>query len=636
MKTPLWTPTPDRVANANMTRFRRAVNERYGLSLESWDDLWTWSVENIPEFWETFWDFAGVRASRRYDTVVDDTRKMPGARWFSGARMNFAENLLSRRDMDIALVSYAEDGTSRRWTWAALYRDVGRLARAMAADGVSAGDKVAGYMPNIAETVISMLAATSLGATWTSASPDLGVDGVVDRFGQTHPRFLFGADGYRYNGKAHDMRDRLRDVMSRLPSVERLVVVPFLDEAPDLEGIRDAAGWADYLAPANDEDIDFAQVPSEQPLYVMYSSGTTGLPKCIVQSTGGILLHHLKELVLHADLKRDDVIYFYSTCGWMMWNWLVSSLATGATVVLYDGSPVFPSPNVLWRIVQDEGVTHFGAGARFHDIVRDEGMRPGEYFELHHLRTILSTGSPLAPETFEYIYQNVKQDLHLASISGGTDLNGCLAIGNPILPVYAGEMQCRPLAMAVEAFDVDGNPVRDEKGELVCTHAFPSMPLGFCKGDDARYLATYFERYPGIWHHGDFVEILSDTGGMVIHGRSDATLNPGGVRIGTADIYRVVEALPEVADSLAIGQRWKGDERIILFIKLQEGLKLTDNMRDRIRGTIRTRLTPRHLPRKVIQVADIPYTMSMKKVEIAVRQTIHGEPVMYRDALSFT
>ena len=634
MKTPLWTPTPERVEDANMTRFRRVVNERLGLSLDGWEALRTWSVENVATFWEVFWDFAEIRASRPYEEVVDDPHKLPGARWFKGARLNFAENLLRRRDVGTALVSYGEDGSSRRWTWDELYREVGRLSRAMATAGVTAGDKVAAYMPNIGETVIGMLAATSLGATWTSASPDLGVDGVVDRFGQTRPRFLIAADGYRYNGRGHDMLSRLGELMDRLPTVEKMIVVPFLDASASVDGIRDAVLWDAFLAPPSDADIDFVQVPAEQPLYVMYSSGTTGLPKCIIQSTGGILLHHLKELILHTDLKPDDVHYFYTTCGWMMWNWLVSSLGAGATVVLYDGSPVFPSPNVLWRIVQDESVTHFGAGARFHDIVRTEGMRPGEYFQLHNLRSVLSTGSPLAPESFEYIYAHVKPDLHLASISGGTDLNGCLALGNPLLPVYTGELQCRPLAMGVNSFDMDGNPVMDEKGELVCTTSFPSVPLGFCNDDDDRYHATYFERYPGIWHHGDFVEILSDTGGLVIHGRSDATLNPGGVRIGTADIYRVVETLPEVVDSLCVGQKWDGDERIVLFVKLEGDLQLTDNLHDRIRGAIRTRLTPRHLPRKVIQVADIPYTVSMKKVEVAVRQVIHGEEVKNRDALS--
>ncbi|MFH1529264.1 MAG: acetoacetate--CoA ligase [Pseudomonadota bacterium] len=633
MRTPLWTPTPQRVAGANMTRFQCVVNERYGLSLDGWEALRIWSVEHLQDFWAVFWDFAGIRASHPYTEVVDDPKKLPGARWFSGARLNFAQNLLRRRGVGAALVSYGEDGAIRRWSWDALVSAVSRLSRALARGGVGAGDRVGAYMPNIGETVIAMLAATSLGATWTTASPELGVDGVVDRFGQTRPRVLIATDGFRHDGVGHDIRGRLRDLMDRLPSVERMVVVPFLDKDPSFEGIRDAVRWDRFLEPASDQDIDFVQVPAEQPLYIMYSSGASGLPRCIIQSTGGVLLHHLKELVLHTDLKPDDVIFFYTTCGQMMWNWLVSSLGAGATVVLYDGSPVFPSPNVLWRIVQDEAVTHFGASARFHDTVRGEGMRPGEYFQLHHLRTVLSTGSPLVPESFEYIYRHVKSDLHLASISGGTELNGFLALGNPLLPVYSGEIQCRPLAMGVDAFDVNGNSVADEKGELVCTTAFPSMPLGFCNDDDLLERAAYFERYPGIWHHGDFVEILSDTGGLVIHGRSDATLNPGGVRIGTADIYRVVETLPEVVDSLCVGQRWEGDERIILFLKLDGDLRLTDNLRDRVRGAIRTRLTSRHLPLKVIQVADIPYTMSMKKVEIAVRQLIHGEVVENRDAL---
>ena len=617
-----------------MTSFRRLVNDRFDLSLSDWEALRAWSLENIEEFWGLLWEFTDIHAQRSYEEVVDDPKRMPGARWFLGARLNFAENLLRRRGVGIALVSYGEEGAPRRWTWNALYEEVGRLSRALADEGVTAGDKVAAYMPNIGEAVIGMLAATSLGAIWTSTSPDLGIEGVVDRFGQTQPRLIITADGYRYNGKSHDMRCRLTDLMDRLPSVEKIVVVPFIAEEPSLEGIRDAVGWNDFLPPGDGEDIDFVQVPSEHPLYIMYSSGTTGLPKCIVHSTAGVLLHHLKELALHSDLKRDDVIYFHTTCGWMMWNWLVSSLGIGATVVLYDGSPVFPSPNILWRIVQDEAVTHFGAGARFHDIVRTEGMRPGDYFQLNHLRTVLSTGSPLAPETFEYIYMNVKSDLHLASISGGTDLNGCLALGNPLLPVYAGELQCRPLAMDVNSFNSNGEPVLDQKGELVCNNAFPTVPLGFCHDDDSLFHATYFQRYPGVWHHGDFVEIRSDTGGLIIHGRSDATLNPGGARIGTADIYRVVETLPEIMDSLAVGQRWEGDERIILFVKLADDLRLTDTLRIRLRGAIRTRLTPRHLPQKVIQVTEIPYTVSMKKVEIAVRQTIHGLPVKNIEALS--
>jgi len=615
-----------------MARFLAFVNERQGTAFTGYDDLYAWSVTEIPAFWEAVWQYCGIIASRNHEQVVDDPGRMPGARWFAGARLNFAENLLRFRDDRTALIFKGEDRRAVRISYAELAGRVARLAEALRRTGVVAGDRVAAFMPNLPETVIAMLAATSLGATWSSCSPDFGLRGVLDRFGQIEPKVLFTADGYRYRGRSFDSLARARQIAEAIPAIERVVVVPCLDPSPSIADIPLAVAYDDFSergAPA----LSFVQLPADHPLYIMYSSGTTGPPKCMVQGAAGILVNHLKELLLHTDLKRDDTIFYFTTCGWMMWNWLVSSLAVGARVVLYDGDPFYPDPGALWRLAEEEGITVFGASARYLAALEQAGVRPARDYDLKSLRTLLSTGSPLPPEGFAYVYREIKENLQLASISGGTDLNGCFALGNPLAPVYSGELQCRGLGMRVEVFDERGRPVMDEPGELVCTAAFPSMPLCFWNDPEGdQYRKAYFERFPGVWAHGDWAR-LTDTGGMIIYGRSDTTLNPGGVRIGTAELYRLIEAFPEIEDSLAVGQRWQGDERVILFVRLASE-NLTDELRQRIRTTIREHLSPRHVPAKIIAIADIPYTINMKKVELAVRNVIHGEPVKNRDALA--
>ncbi len=634
MKKPIWTPSAEQVRTAAMTRFREFVNARHGASFGSYAELYHWSVVDIRAFWDAVWDFCGVIASRRFDEVVDDPTRMPGARWFAGARLNFAENLLRYRDDRTAILFRGEDGRTGRLTYAELYNRTSALARALREAGVTAGDRVAGFMPNLPETVIAMLAATGIGAVWSSCSPDFGVRGVLDRFGQIAPKILFTADGYRYNGRPYDSLGRVREIVAAIPAIRRVVVVPYLSERPAIGAVPRAVSWDAFTAGGNDNTLAFAQLPADHPLYIMYSSGTTGVPKCMVQGAAGILVQHLKELVLHTDLSRDDRIVYLTTCGWMMWNWLVSSLAVGATVVLYEGSPFHPGPGALWRFTADEGLTVFGTSARYLATLEKAGVRPGRDHDLARLRTLLSTGSPLSADGFAYVYREVKDNLQLASISGGTDLNGCFALGNPTLPVYPGELQCRGLGMAVEVYDEAGRPVTGEPGELVCTAPFPSMPLCFWNDPDgANYRRAYFERFPGVWAHGDWCE-LTETGGMIIYGRSDATLNPGGVRIGTAEIYRVVETFPEVADSLAVGQRWEGDERVVLFVRMADGATLTNELRERLRRAIREEVSPRHVPARIVAVADIPYTINMKKVELAVRRVIRNEPVRNRDALA--
>jgi len=616
-----------------MTRFIQYVNRRYGKQFKLYDELYQWSIDNIPDFWAAMWDFGVINASRRYDMVVDDLSKMPGAKWFVGSRLNFAENLLRYRDDRVAIIFKGEIGDAIRMTYAQLYVMVARLARSLREVGVCPGDRVVGFMPNMTETVVAMLAATSIGAVWSSCSPEFGVSAVLDRFGQIEPKVLFTANGYSYNGRLFDSLAGVAEIVGNLPTVRKVVVVPYTEENPDISSIPNAIIYERFLSEDSRPQIEFEQLPFDHPVYVMYSSGTTSLPKCIVQGPG-VLINHIKELELHTDLKRENTIFYFTTCGWMMWNWLVSSLAIGATVLLYDGSAFYPDPGALWKLAQDEKVTVFGTSARYIAAIEKEGLSPRRDYDLSPLRAVLSTGSPLPVEGFEYVYREVKEDLHLASISGGTDLNGCFAGANPIGPVYAGELQCRPLAMKVEAFDEAGKPIVDQKGELVCTAPFPSMPLYFWNDQDGtKYRRAYFERYPGVWQHGDFIEIKRDTCGIVIYGRSDATLNPGGVRIGTAEIYRQVETLEEIVDSVAVGQKWQSDERIILFVKLAEGVELTDELISKIKNNIRRNLSPRHVPARVIEVADIPYTKNMKKVELAVRNVIHGEPVINRDAL---
>ncbi|MDX2455860.1 acetoacetate--CoA ligase [Desulfosarcina sp.] len=629
----LWQPSEAQIKASNMYRFMALINERYGTSFDSYDGLYQWSVDHIPEFWKEMWDFAAIKASVPYDRVIDDANRMPGARWFDGARLNFAENLLRYRDDRLALVFRGEDQVRRTFTYAQLYDEVARVAMALKDAGVVAGDRVAGFVPNMPESIIAMLAASSLGAAWSSCSPDFGIKGVLDRFGQIRPKVLFTADGYFFKGKPLDSLARIADIISQIPSVERLVVVPYAQEKPDINAIPNAVLYADFKSAEDGLEIDFAQLPFDHPLYVMYSSGTTGLPKCMVQSAGGILIHHLKELILHTDLKREDTIFYFTTCGWMMWNWLVSSLATGATLVLYDGNPFHPSPGALGQMAQDEKISVFGTSAGYLAALQAAGVRPKADFDLAPLRAVLSTGSPLSIESFEFVYDAVKSDLQLASIAGGTDLNGCFALGNPMGPVYAGELQCRGLAMKVFAFDDDGKPVVGQEGELVCAAPFPSMPIYFWNDPEGKkYHSAYFDVYPGIWRHGDYI-VVSEHGGVVMHGRSDATLNPGGVRIGTAELYRQVEQLEEVEDSVVVGQKWDNDVRVILFVKLAPGFDLTDDLKNKIRKTIRVHASPRHVPAKIIPVPDIPYTLNMKKVELAVKKVIHNQEVKNKDAL---
>lgn len=628
---PLWTPSPERVAASNLTRFAALLASREGVVFSGYADLHAYSVARPEAFWRAVWDFTGVVAERVGEAVLDG-RAMPGARWFPQARLNFSENLLRFRDDHVALVAIDEVGGREVLTYAALAEQVRRLAARLRAWGVEPGDRVAAFFPNRPEAVVAMLAAASLGAVFSSCSPDFGFNGVMDRFGQIAPKVLLTADAVRYGGRSFDSLDRVRRVVEAIPSIERVIVVPLAAGAPELGGLRGACTWREALdveAPT----LDFAALPFDHPLYILYSSGTTGVPKCIVHGAGGTLLQHAKELVLHADLRREDVVFYFTTCGWMMWNWLVSALFTGATVVLYDGSPAHPDASVLWRMAEAEGVTVFGTSPKFLSVCDKEDLHPGRDHALR-IRTVLSTGAPLSEDGFRWVYERVGADLQLASISGGTDIVSCFMLGSPWDPVYAGEIQRRGLGMAVDAWSEEARPVVGEKGELVCTGPFPSMPVGFWgDADGSRYRRAYFEHFPGVWRHGDYVEI-TERGGVIVHGRSDATLNPGGVRIGTAEIYRQVEALDDVLDSVVIGQRWEDDTRVVLFVTLRPGLTLDDGLRARIRAAIRERTTPRHVPAVIAQVPAIPRTLSGKKVELAVARVVHGEPVTNRDALA--
>jgi len=630
----LWKPSEQQIKDTNMYRFLNIINEKYNQNFSEYAQLYDWSVENIPEFWATMWEFADIIASKPYDRVIDDVTKMPGARWFAGARLNFAQNLLRYRDDRVALIFKGEGRESTRMTYAELYDEVARLARALKDAGVEVGDRVVGFMPNMPAAMIAMLAATSLGAAWSSCSPDFGIKGVLDRFGQIKPKVIFTANGYSFKGKNIDSLGRIANILKQLPSIEKVVVVPYTEQKPDISAVPNAVHYEAFKSPQADLDIDFEQLPFDHPLYIMYSSGTTGLPKCMVQSAGGILVHHLKELMLHTDLKRKDTIFYFSTCGWMMWNWLTSSLAVGATLVLFDGNPFHPHPGALWEMAQDEKITVFGTSAGYIAALQNSGVKPGSEYDLKPLRAVLSTGSPLSIEGFEFIYDEVKADLQLASISGGTDINGCFALGNPTGPVYAGELQCRGLAMDVHAFDENGSPVIDQQGELVCCKPFPSMPIYFWDDPDGKkYHNAYFDVYPNIWRHGDYITV-TERGGVVMYGRSDATLNPGGVRIGTAEIYRQLEQMDEIADSVVVGQNWKNDVRVILFVKLASGFELTEALKAKIRQTIRVNASPRHVPAKILTTPDVPYTLNMKKVELAVKKVIEGKPVLNKDALS--
>jgi acetoacetyl-CoA synthetase len=645
MTTPnlLWQPSPERIAAANITAFARYAATTHGVDLPDYASLWRWSIAGREKFWRAVWAFCSVIGERGERTLVDPDR-MPGARWFPDARLNFAENILagvSCTGKD-ALVFRGEDKAASRFSQSELVAQSSRIAAALRAHGIVAGDRIAAYIPNMPEAIVAMLGGASLGAVWSSCSPDFGVRGVLDRFGQIEPRVLFTVDGYWYNGKPLPILDKVAEIVAALPTVERVVVIPYLrasgGPATSIANIRGAVAWDDFIAPHAAGPLQYARLPFDHPLYILYSSGTTGEPKCIVHGAGGTLLQHLKEHVLHGDVKRGDRLFYFTTCGWMMWNWLVSARAAGATLLLYDGSPFLHAGKALWDFAEDEHITHFGTSAKYIDAVKKYCVVPCKDYALAGLRTLFSTGSPLAPESFDYVYQCIKEDLCLSSISGGTDIVSCFALGNPALPVWRGELQCRGLGMAVDVFDESGAPVRGEKGELVCTAPFPSMPIGFFNDPDgAKFRAAYFERFPGVWCHGDYVE-LTEHDGMIFHGRSDATLNPGGVRIGTAEIYRQVEQMPEVVESIVIGQDWPpgevGDVRVVLFVRLQDGLVLDDALIEQIRRHIRVHTTPRHVPAKIVQVTDIPRTKSNKIVELAVRNVVHGLPVRNIEALA--
>ena len=616
-----------------MNQFRLFANKKYGMELDNYRDLYNWSVNEITYFWEAVWSFGNPVVSKDYQQVVDDDSKMPGAKWFSGARLNFAENLLRRRDNHTAILSRGEGKDDRKISYNELYSEVEKMAAALREAGVEQNDRVAGFLPNIPEAVVAMLGAASLGAVWSSSSPDFGIKGVLDRFRQIEPKVLFAADGYQYNGKRINSLDKLKEILTELPSVEKVVVIPFESENLDLSGINRGVLYGEFL-PAKAPSLEFAQLPFDHPLYIMYSSGTTGLPKSIVHGAGGTLLQHMKELRLHGDISDRETVFYFTTCGWMMWNWLVSNLALGASIVLYDGSPFHPDPSAMWQMAEEFGITVFGTSAKFIAACKGYGLVPKERHNLSLIKTILSTGSPLVEESYDYVYTSIKEDVQLSSITGGTDLISSFAGGNATLPVYRGEIQCRALGMKVESFDDSGKPLINLKGELVCTRAFPSMPVNFWNDPDgSKFHNAYFSDYPGVWTHGDYI-LINDHGGVIVFGRSDATLNPAGVRIGTAEIYRVVEAFPEIEDSLAVGQQWEDDERVILFVKMNEGEQFGEELKKKLMDAIRSGCSPRHVPAKTVPVPDIPYTINGKKVEIAVKKILHGSEALNKDALA--
>ena len=650
----MWEPSAAQVESAVITQFARTAIRRWKLKFNDYPSFYRWSVDAPEQFWTSVWDELGVIGQKSVDARGLETPKsrpirvmtngdaMPGAQFFPDARLNFAENLLKKSDANEAIVFWGEDKVKRKITWAELHGHVSRCTQGLKAAGVRQGDRVAGLMPNMPETVIAMLATASLGAVWTSCSPDFGVQGVVDRFGQVEPKVLFAPDGYYLNGKPVDVVDKITAIVKKLPSLREVVVVPFIANNPNVDGVPRAATYPEFVAPYKSMPVEYVQMPFNHPLYILYSSGTTGAPKCVVHSIGGTLLKHLTETQLHSDIKSGDRVFFYTTSGWMMWNWLVSSLAAGATLLLYDGSPFVKRGNILWDYAQNERCTHFGTSAKYLDAMAKLNYVPSRTHAFERLRVLLSTGSPLSPESFDYVYRDIKKDLQLASISGGTDIVGCFVLGNPVLPVHRGEIQCPALGLQVEAFSDKGKRVGAEvKGELVCTRPFPSMPIGFWNDlDDKKYHAAYFERFPGVWHHGDYVEFVA-SGGMVIHGRSDAVLNPGGVRIGTAEIYRQTEQLAEVQEAVAVAQDWplgqtgaRIDVRVVLFVRLREGMQLDEFLVLKLKNQIRNNATPHHVPEKVVQVTDIPRTMSGKVAELAVRDVVNGHPPRNVDGLA--
>ena len=630
MSEKLWSPTHETVRNSLLSQFTNEVADQGAGSFDDYDALHQWSVENPADFWAAYWDFAELKASQKGDIAVKDLDRFPGASWFPEAKLNYAENLLSTRSSKTAFVSILENGERKSISYEELYLETNNLQSFLRAH-ISIGDRVAGWLPNTIETAVAMLATSSLGGVWSSCSPDFGIEGALDRFGQIEPKVLFACDGYFYAGKTIDIKEKVRSVVEQVKSIELIVWVSVLEETQEAQSKETNWGhWPSGLSPA----INFEQLSFDHPLYIMYSSGTTGKPKCIVHGQGGTLIQHKKEHQLHLDLRADDNLFFFTTCGWMMWNWLVSALATGCTITLYDGSPFHPKPDVLFDLIDQESITVFGVSAKFLSNAQKEMVSPVESHQLNSLRCLISTGSPLTEEGFEYVYEKIKQELHLVSMTGGTDLISCFILGNPNLPVYSGELQSPGLGMAVDIWDDNGNPIKEDKGELVCTVPFPSCPIGFWNDpDNNSFLDAYFRRFPNIWVHGDFGEITAN-GGYIIHGRSDAVLNPGGVRIGTAEIYRQVEVFDEVVDSVCIGQSWDGDVRVVLFVVMREGVQLSGDLIDQIKLRIRNHASPRHVPAKVIAVADIPRTMSGKIAELAVRDKVHGREVKNTSALA--
>ena len=631
---PIWTPSQERIDQCNLTAFMRAAEERHGVTLPDYDAVYNWSVDQPEDFWSLLWDFCGIVGEKGARIILDGD-KMPGARFFPDAKLNFAENLLRRRDDSPAMIFWCEDWLEKRChvSWNALYDETSRIAQALKAAGVTKGDRVAGFIPNIPEAVSAFLAAASLGAIWTSCSPDFGIDGVLDRFEQTTPKVIFATDGYRFNGKDHDTMAKLAGVVDKLDCVEKVVVVPYLNDAPDLSAVRGATTLADFVAPFAPAEIDFLALPFDHPIYILYSSGTTGKPKCIVHAAGGVLIQHLKEQKVLFDIKPGDRMFYFTTLTWMMWNWLVSNLASEATLMLYEGAPTYPSPEILFDYAQDEKITVLGLSAKFIDGINKAGLAPIETHDLSSIKTIMSTGSPLVEESYDYVYAKIAKDIQLSSASGGTDLAACFVGGNPIGPIWRGEIQAPTIGMRMDIFDPDGKSLREQQGELVCTQSFPSMPIRFLNDESGeRYHDAYFAKYPNVWTQGDWAEITRH-GGFVIYGRSDATLNPGGVRIGTAEIYRQVERIHEVEESIVVGQRWQNDTRVILFVRLRPGIELSDDLIRRIRKQVKEGASPRHVPAKILQVTDIPRTRSGKITELAVRDVIHGNPVKNTEAL---
>jgi acetoacetyl-CoA synthetase len=637
---PLWIPTEERIRNSNFTNYYEFLRKEYGLTFSNYSELHNWSVTEIETFWESIWEFSGILHSKTYKRILDK-RVMPGANWFEGTKLNFAENLLRFRDNHPAIISSREDKPDVVLTYSELYELVEAFQAGLKQLGISKGDRVAGFVTNIPETIIAMLATTSLGAVWTSCSPDFGIQGVIDRFGQVKPKILFAIEEYQYNGKLINCKEKIKEIIHLIPQIECVVLIPlFQDLAQKIfnhnksEFKLGKSMYFNQLLKNTSKEIEFEQTPFDHPIYIMYSSGTTGLPKCMVHGAGGTLLQHFKEHSLHTDLKREDVITYYTTCGWMMWNWLISSLHVGATLYLYDGNPVYPDSEILWQKIEQNKITVFGTSPKYLSIFQKQGFIPKNKYDLQSLKSILSTGSPLPEETFKWVYENVKSDLQLASISGGTDIISCFMLGNPTLPVYPGEIQCLGLGMKVEAFNEKGKSVVGEKGELVCTEPFPSMPVYFWDDmNGEKYRKAYFEKYLRTWTHGDYIKITENSG-IIVYGRSDATLNPGGVRIGTAEIYRIVEEMEEIHDSLAVGKKWNGDEKIILFVVLEQRIVLDQKLIDKIKSELREKATPRHVPAEIFAVTEIPRTISGKKVEIAVSKILNGEEIDNKDALA--